>query len=177
MKDIDQKILDLGGTEVTNAFLSAKNRQFDIQRYLISQGLELPKEYIYFSEKYGFGQFNEDIVFRSIDKLPITSEQNLCPVDFIYGWGFGPNSLQSIRETFLDQIDKDYFVFSEGNAGDQLCINQNDRRIYYWHHESLQGEGFYLVANSFLDFIQSLEKNNEIDSDNDLEEEWFSDDF
>lgn len=36
---------------------------------------------------------------------------------------------------------------------------------------------FFLVANSFSDFINNLETNTNILPEDDMEEEWFSDDF
>lgn len=93
-------------------------------------------------------------------------------------WGSGENSLPNIRETFLEQIPDQYFVFAEGNAGDQICIHLENHQIYYWHHESPEGADLFLTANSFENFIKSLEINkSDVADDSDLEEEWFADDF
>lgn len=178
MSVIDDKIKELGGAELTEAFVKEKEGNFDVEKYLSENDLNLPDDYQDFSQKYGFHQFNNDVVFKSLEKLPVTSDDNLCPVDFIYGWGSGENGLPDIRETFLEQIPGQYFVFSEGNAGDQICIQLENHKIYYWHHESPEGADLFLVANSFEDFIKSLEVNESgAADDSDLEEEWFADDF
>lgn len=178
MNSIDDKIKELGGMELTGSFVKEKENNFDIEKYSSENDLKLPDDYQDFSQKYGFHQFNNDVVFKSIEKLPITSDDNLYPVDFIYGWGSGENGLPEIRETFLEQIPNQYFVFAEGNAGDQICIHLENHKIYYWHHQSPEGADLLLVANSFENFIKSLEINNsDVTKDSDLEEEWFADDF
>ena len=177
MEQIRKIIFKLGQTELTKALKKKKDNNFDYKKYIISNNLKLSDEYIYLSKEYGYNQFNEDIVFKSLDKLPITGDDNLCPIGIIYGWGKGENSLQKNRKIFLDQIPENYFVFAEGLPGDQLCINQIDQKIYYWYHESLENEGLYLVANSLLDFFKSLHLNPNSEIEDDLEEEWFSDDF
>ena len=180
MKVIKDKIALLGSVKILDSFAKYQDKNFDIDGYLQSENINLPIEYLFFAKEYGFHQFKLDVLFKSIDKLPITDNDNLCPVDFIYGWGTGSNSLQEIRETFKEQIPSNYFVFAEGNAGDQLCIDQNNQKIYYWHHESMETKDVFLVSDSFLLFISSLQiaENEEPNSsEDDLEEEWFSDDF
>lgn len=176
MDAIKKRIEELGKTELTEVFESQKDFNFNVKEYLILEKLNLPDTYISFSIEYGFHQFNEDVVYKSIDKLPITGEDNLCPVDFIYGWGSGSNSLKEIRETFIEQIPPKYFVFAEGNAGDQLCINTENQKNYYWHHESSENE-IYFVSENFISFIESLRINEILEMDDDLEEEWFANDF
>lgn len=177
MDYIKKKIFRLGGTELTSTYLDKKDENFNLDFYLKKEKLILPSDYIFFSRTYGFNQFNRDVVFKSIEKLPITDETNLCPIDFIYGWGDGINSLQETRISMLDQIDEKYFVFAEGAAGDQICYNTEDSKIYYFYHEAHEGNGIFLVAHSFSDFIKSLQINIDNEAAEDLEEEWFSDDF
>jgi len=176
MDMIKKRIKELGKTELTEVFESQKDFNFNVKDYLILEKLNLPDIYISFSTEYGFHQFNEDVVFKSIDKLPITEEDNLCPVDFIYGWGSGSNSLNEIRKTFIEQIPPEYFVFAEGNAGDQLCINIENEKVYYWHHDSSKNE-IYFVSDNSPSFIESLRINEISELDDDIEEEWFADDF
>lgn len=83
MKAIEDKIKELGRTKLTDSFVKEKENNFDIEKYLSKNLLDLPDIYKEFSEKYGFHQFNKDVVFKSIEKLPITSDDNLCPVNFI----------------------------------------------------------------------------------------------
>lgn len=176
--NIEKKIEELAGIEVTANFIGNKDDAFDVRDYLNINNLHLPEEYIKFSLKYGFGQFNKNIVFKSISKLPVAYDDGTVPVTFIYGWGSGSESLQDTREALLDQIDSDYFVFAEGSPGDYLLINMSDNKIYYYTHDNSIDNSLFLVANSFPEFINSLKIKNYLDSDNnDIEEEWFSDDF
>ena len=51
--------------------------------------------------------------------------------------------------------------------------------IYYYAHDDLPTNSLYLIANSFENFIDRLQLNTNTihDEDDDLEEEWFTDDF
>ncbi len=177
MEKINKKIQELGGTELTNEFKNAKINNFDPTNYLKTNKLTFNWEFISFLENYGYHQFNKDVIFESIDDLPFSFDKNNGEVNFIYGWGNNEDSLQEIRETFLEQIPEKYFVFAEGNLGDQLCINVENQQIYYWHHESYDKEGIYLIAKSFEEFIKGLSIRESKEIDCDIEDEWFADDF
>lgn len=178
MKIIKKKILDLGGTELTEDFESVLINNFNFSNYLSENDLNLPKNVLFFIEKYGFNQFNENVIFKSIDNLSFSIDLKHGEINFIYGWGKEEYSLQEIRNTFIDQIPEKYFVFAEGNPGDQLCINMDNQKIYYWFHESPENQELYLISESFEEFINELSINEtSINDDNDIEEEWFSDDF
>lgn len=170
--NIENEIEQLGGIEISSTFVSKKDNVFDVNKYLKNNNLHLPEEYLGFSLKYGFGQFNKDVVFASISKIPISYDDGTVPITFIYGWGLGSESLQETRTALLEQINSDYFVFAEGNPGDYLLINTNDNKIYYYSHDSL-----FLVANSFSSFIETLKINDNSEPEDDIQEEWFSDDF
>jgi hypothetical protein len=174
---IQKKIEEVGGIEIKAAFESKKNNNIDVDTYLKLNDLKLPDAYINFSLKYGFGQFNNDIVFKSIDKIPVDYDDGTTPITFIYGWGFGGESLQETRISLADQISSNYFVFAEGNPGDYLLINTVDEKIYYYAHQGAINNSIFLVADSFQQFIESLLINENCNSEDGLEEEWFSDDF
>lgn len=177
MEIIKKKIFNLKGTELTEEFELLKKNDFNFSTYLSENNLSLPEDFLFFAEQYGFNQFNENVIFESIDDLPFSIDLNHGEINFIYGWGKEEYSLQEIRDTFIDQIPKKYFVFAEGNPGDQLCINMDNQKIYYWHHESFENQELYLVADSFNEFISQLSIRDENDTEEDIEEEWFSDDF
>ena len=178
MESIEKKITSLGGLEITKSFRNHKEEKIDVEKYLLTNGIKLPNEFIDFSKKYGFSQFNNDIVFSTISKIPSSYEDGTCPVNFFYGWGAGTESLQEIRESLSDQIPNKYFVIAESNPGDQLLVNTLDSKVYYWAHEEPENKCIFLVANSFEDFINKLKLNENSNTDeDDLEEESFSDDF
>ena len=177
MDIIEKKIEQLGGVEITKVFAPKKDSNFSIENFQTENKILLPEKYIFFSNKYGFGQFNEDIIFDSISKIPSSYDDGTCPISFIYGWGKGTESLQKVRKTFLEQLPANYFVFAESNPGDQLLINTLDNKVYYWAHEEPEKRCIFLVSNNFEDFINSLKINLNKNDDDDLEEESFSDDF
>lgn len=176
--DIEKKIEEVGGIGITDNFIANKDRTFDVHNYLNVNNLQLPEEYIDFSLKYGFGQFGKEVVFKSVADIPIAYDDGTVPVTFIYGWGSGSESLQDTREALLDQLDSDCFVFAESSPGDYLLINMSDNRIYYYIHDNSMADSLFLAANSFSEFIGSLKVKDCSDSVNDeIEEEWFSDNF
>lgn len=174
---IDKKIEKLGGIEISNSFILKKDNSFDVNSYLTQNNLQLPKEYIDFSFKYGFGQFNEEVVFTSISKIPISYDDGTIPLTFIYGWGRGVESLQETRIALLEQISSDYFVFAEGSPGDYLLISSTNNKIYYFSHDGPINNSLFLIADCFILFIETLKIDENQDTEDDIIEEWFSDDF
>ena len=174
---MEYRIAELGGLELTKSFAIKKDNNFSVEEYLIVNKLNLPEEYIKFTKKYGFNQFNNDVVFESVNQIPSAYEDGTCPVSFFYGWGKGAESLLEIRETYLELIQPEYFVFAEGNPGDQLLINTINHKIYYWAHEESVNNCLFLVSDSFEKFIMSLKLNDNKNGDDNLEEESFADDF
>lgn len=181
---IDEKIKALGGLEIVSTFETLKNNNFNVDKYINKNDLRLAKEYIDFSIEYGYSLFVNDIVVNGIEKVPVGYDDGTVSVSFIYGWGKGEESIQSTRESLLDQISPQYFVFAEGNPGDYLVINMLKGDVYYYSHDSLSNDGLTLVAHSFEDFIDRLQINTNITiygeddlEEDDLEDEWFADDF
>lgn len=180
MEKIENTISELGGLELTASFFIKKDASFSVETYLTAHKLDLPAVYIEFSKKYGFHQFNTNVVFDSMHPIPSAYEDGACPIDFFYGWGKGTESLPKIRKTYLEQIQPEYFVFAEGIPGDQLVIHTLNNKIYYWAHEEPVNNCLFLVADSFEKFIIGLRIKNDDDDDddgNDVVSAWFADDF
>lgn len=176
MKKIETKIETLGGFQsIEND--EPKDNEFQVAQYLSDNKLNLPNIYIDFSEKYGGCMFNNDVVFSSISKIPSAYEDGSCPISIFYGWNQGEESLQENREAFIEQISEKYFVIAEANPGDQLLVNNEDNKIYYWAHEESENDCIFLVANSFEDFIESLEINKNKFKEKKVISSWFSEDF
>lgn len=177
MKKIENKLSELGGLELTASFFIKKDTSFSVEAYLTAHNLNLPVIYIAFTKNYGFNQFNNNVVFESMHPIPSAYEDGTCSIGIFYGWGKGTESLPQIRKTYLEQVQPEYFVFAEGNPGDQLLINTINYKIYYWAHEESVNNCLFFVADSFEDFIIGLKINGNKNANDDLEEEWFSDDF
>ncbi|WP_143824813.1 hypothetical protein [Myroides sp. N17-2] len=107
----------LGGLEIVSTFETLKNNNFNVDKYINKNDLRLAKEYIDFSIEYGYSLFVNDIVVNGIEKVPVGYDDGTVSVSFIYGWRKGEESIQSTRESLLDQISPQYFVFAEGNPG------------------------------------------------------------
>ncbi|MFK6999565.1 SMI1/KNR4 family protein [Flavobacterium oreochromis] len=169
-----KKIEEVGGIEITSSFSSKKEKNFDVVNYLALNNLKLPSNDIDFSLKYAFGQFNEDVVFNSISKIPVGCyDDGTIPVTFIYGWGSEGESLQETRDALLDQVNEKYFVFAEGNLGDYVLIDTIDGKIYYYFHEGTENKSIFLVANNFDEFIENLQINKNEKTEDDIEKESF----
>ncbi len=52
---------------------------------------------------------------------------------------------------------------------DQICIHLVNNKIYYWHPDSPVEADLFLAANSFENFMKSLEiDNSDLTDDSDL---------
>ncbi len=160
--DIAKKILLLGGMEPPSTAAQKKLWLHAAEEYLRANKLILPDDYLWFAVEFGSQYFIENIEFAAIEKLPVSENGgNRCPIAYFYGWGKESDSIQSIRKTYLGQMPERYFAIAEGCPGDQICICMDGAekgKLFYWHHEALDGQEFYLIANSFHDFVDSLQK-------------------
>jgi SMI1-KNR4 cell-wall len=177
---IENKVNSLGGMLTPAFLLKVKQPNFDVNLFEIKHQKQLPSIYKWFSEKYGFSNFCQDVLFYSINQLPI-SNNHYSTIGIFFGWGSSEYSLVSVNKNKYGQIPDNLFAIAEGAAGDFICIeinNNKQNKIYYWHHESPIGKDLFLVSENFEDFILNIEKSKSSDNKNlGIEEEWVSDDF
>lgn len=165
--------------EIPSFLLNQKENNYDIQNYENKNEIKFPESYKWFSEKYGFHNFKKDILFYSLQKLPVSND-NYCSLGSFFGWGKGEFSLASVNNEYK-QIPSGLFIIAEGAAGDFITLGIDKAKkgkIYYWHHESPENKDTYLIADTFEEFISGLKEETITDKkDSGIESEWLDDDF
>lgn len=168
--DLKKKIKSLGGIDKLKRTLDKKSRE------LIIAEEGVPETIVNFIDTYGFGMFNNNVGFTSIDKIPVVGDEKLCTLDLIYGWSDDTDGVKMSLKQLKDEDIIGYFPLAEGNPGDLVCILLKKGTIHYWSHED--GE-LYKVARSFEEFIESLEIIPDDDGDDDdrIVSSWLADDL
>lgn len=131
-------------------------------------GNDLPANYLDFLLNYGGFAFT-DVIYPLLESNEVDDEQVLSVC-----FGILPgDSYDLIRNyhTFKDRIPPNFLPIACDRMGNLVClsINGEDREyIYFWQHDAEEivddsekigyPEDVYLVAQSFDEFISSLEK-------------------
>lgn len=121
-----------------------------------------PVLYNELSEKYGSFSFENPILVKSIDEIPV-ADRGFVSVDRFYD---RDDSISTQLE-YTDQLPSMMMPIFDGEPGDFICISlqkDNYGKIFYWHHEGFVDQDIYLLANTFEEFILKLEIDNEDDS-------------
>lgn len=163
-------------------FFHPKDPKYNIEFFKKKFNIVLSDDLEEFIAYYGYAISERELIFNSIDSIPINGEnKNRCSFSIFYGWGEDQNSIVVNRVSYLDVIPKEFLVIGEASPGDQICIcleGDDQGKIYYWMHDTNKNEKeLYLIANTLKDFVNSFEVVEEKRIDLDIEEEWFSDDF
>jgi hypothetical protein len=136
-------------------------------------GVTLPADYREFMQTYGMSTFGELVQFR-----PIEGEAG--PLSHFFGsQSAGSNSLVHNIEMYKGRMPTTMIPIADDGAGSLICLGVRGRergKVYYWDHDrewdeedyleefgqamppEAQFENVHLIAESFEDFIQRLEK-------------------
>lgn len=119
--------------------------------------IKVPKQYREFLLNYGEAYINTGYQFPMIEKSIVTPQSGFETIDFLYSVSFIENAEQYIEENGIKMLPI-------GQAsGDIVCIGvQEDKtgKIFYMYHES-EDLDYYLISESFVEFILSFEKQEE----------------
>jgi hypothetical protein len=173
-----------------------------IERIEKRYNIHLPEDYSEFILLYGGSCFEiDDIYYKAIDKIPWLGEEGYGSIYSFYGL----NEDESIEEeinTYIGRIPDWLIPIADGEGGNHICIGikgENINKIFFWDHENeLEAkkmleineymnidvneylDNIYLMANSFYDFIMTLENihNEKLEDENDgIIEFWLSDEL
>lgn len=145
-------------------------------------------DYRFFLSSYGASLFkgeseeNPYVVFSSIEELPahITSD-GFALVDAFYGASNeGPYSLATRVNFFRGRMPESIIPIADDGGSGQICLgirNTDEGKIFYWDQqgealseeeyledfdeprpEQAMYENMYLIANSFCEFLNALQK-------------------
>ncbi len=159
------KILDSVIAEVFTTALSQPGPQMSLNTIENELQTRLPKTLVSILTKMGGGIYFS-AKYKPDVRSPLSDSEGYNSLDFLYGLTDDDNGVLAKNRTYgREQIPDTYITVGESSGGDQLCIEKNSGKVYYWHHEALsEDKMFYLVASSFDDFLSRLEKvNHEFD--------------
>ena len=118
--------------------------------------IKIPQEYKDFMVNYIESYINSDYQFPMIEKSIITPKSGFETIDYLYSSNFVENA-----EKYILNYGRKMVPIGEAD-GDIICIGveeNNFGKIYYIYHEDENEElKYYLIAESFNNFILSFEK-------------------
>ncbi|GIN35831.1 hypothetical protein J5TS1_33340 [Bacillus licheniformis] len=131
-------------------------------------GKQLHSDYKKFLVKYGgcsleSRKTNDDVEFdvcyRPIEKDPwmgVNDETQL--LESFYGFQTNIDNIMDIVDTYSDRFPETIIAIAGSPGGNEICLNLDNGKVFFGDHELRNPEkDFYLIVNSFEDFILSLE--------------------
>lgn len=134
----------------------------DAKSLLEHVGFDVPEDYREFLCAFPrAGVFDKRTVFSGIQASPWASDGSEV-LEVLYGYCSNKsNDLIKVRERYRVQLPAHFLAIGQVTGANLICLDMRRvsfGRIYVWDHEHLGGdeEGFYLAAESFIAFIESL---------------------
>ncbi|EOP59975.1 SMI1/KNR4 family protein [Bacillus cereus] len=124
-------------------------------------GVDLPLDYKEFLLEYGGCFIKDNRMYKAIEVNPVTPEDGFDSIGGFYGITNDAYEIESIIQTYKDILGSSVMPIADADGGDLICIGLKDKyrgKIYYWYHEgeTINEDGkeyYYLIANSFEEFI------------------------
>ena len=95
--------------------------------------------------------------FKSDEPSPLADEQGFLGLEILYGPGDGRFGIERYVTRYEDELPPSLVPIGASFGGNLVCIDSKTGAIFFWHHESLRGEGTWRVAPSFDEFLDRLE--------------------
>ncbi|KXJ35234.1 hypothetical protein AX282_05785 [Bacillus spizizenii] len=130
-------------------------------------GNQLPSDYKDFLKKYGgccleskktTDETEYDVCYKPIEKAPWMGKDDDTQllVDF-YGLANDHSSIQKAIDTYSDRFPRNIIPIASSAGGNEICMDIDNGKILFWDHElSHPDKDFFLIANSFEEFVFSL---------------------
>lgn len=124
-------------------------------------GVDLPVDYKGFLLEHGGCFIKDNIMYQPIEVTPVTPVDGFDSVGGFYGITNDAYDIESAIQTHKDILGSFVMPIADADGGDLICVGLKDEyrgKIYYWYHEgeTIDEDGneyFYLIANSFEEFI------------------------
>lgn len=142
--------------------------------------LSVPELYRHFLLLYENGSPEYDIQYRAIESVPWADKDNMLSFGSFLVAVDGWDILEKHMKDYYDRIPSSLLPIAADHTGNLICVGLSgamEGRICYWDHENelaakimlqmdLNGitsvddywENIYVVADSFIDFIRSLRR-------------------
>ena len=124
-------------------------------------GVNLPLEYKEFLLEYGGCFIKDDKMYQPIEITPVTPEDGFDSIGGFYGITNDSYDIGIVIKNYMEVLGTDVMPIADADGGDLICLGLKGKykdNIYYWYHEgeTIDEDGkeyFYLIANSFEEFI------------------------
>lgn len=150
--------------ETTDPSININEQLKEIERNI---GNQLPSDYKDFLKEYGgcyleskktTDEIEYDVCYKPLEKDPWMEEDDETQLlEGFYGLTSNHDSIQKAIDTYSDRLPRNIIPIASSAGGNEICIDIENEKILFWDHElSHPDKDFFLIANSFEEFILSL---------------------
>jgi len=170
---IKQKLNEIIDSELV---ISNKDSSYEtIEKIERLYEVDLPLDYKEFLLEYGGCFIKENRMYQPIEVTPVTPEDGFDSIGGFYGITNNAYGIEPIIQTYKDVLGNIVLPIADADGGDLICIGLRGKyrgKIYFWYHEGEisndENEYYYLIANSFEEFISKFsfhERNTNVNLD------------
>ncbi|MCY8464365.1 SMI1/KNR4 family protein [Bacillus atrophaeus] len=163
-KKIEQKLKEFSIDTKTNPRIDTNEQINEIE---VNLGNQLPSDYKDFLKAYGgcyleskktSDEIEYDVCYKPLEKDPWMDEDDETQLlEGFYGLTSNHDSIQKAIDTYSDRFPRNIIPIASSAGGNEICIDIENEKILFWDHElSHPDKDFFLIANSFEEFILSL---------------------
>ncbi|CAI6278479.1 SMI1/KNR4 family protein [Bacillus subtilis] len=143
------------------------NKNEQLKEIEMNIGKQLPSDYKDFLKEYGgcyleskktSDEIEYDVCYKPIEKDPwIGKDDDTQLLEGFYGLANDHSSIQKAIDTYSDRFPRNIIPIASSAGGNEICMDIDNEKILFWDHEfSHPDKDFFLIANSFEEFILSL---------------------
>ncbi|MDQ1851127.1 MULTISPECIES: SMI1/KNR4 family protein [Bacillus] len=137
-----------------------KEIEMNIGKQLSSDYKDFLKEYggCYLESKKTSDEIEYDVCYKPIEKDPWMGKgDDTQLLEGFYGLANDHDSLQKAIDTYSDRFPRNIIPIASSAGGNEICMDIDNGKILFWDHElSHPDKDFFLIANSFEEFVFSL---------------------
>ncbi|RJS53117.1 hypothetical protein CJ480_15485 [Bacillus subtilis] len=143
------------------------NKNEQLKEIEMNIGKQLPSNYKDFLKEYGgcyleskktSDEIEYDVCYKPIEKDPWMGKgDDTQLLEGFYGLANDHDSLQKAIDTYSDRFPRNIIPIASSAGGNEICMDIDNGKILFWDHElSHPDKDFFLIANSFEEFVFSL---------------------
>ncbi len=111
--------------------------------------------------------FDEGAKYKPKVNSPLDDSEGFQNIEVLYGISDNDNGLINKNKMYSEQLPPSIITIGEAPGGNQVCINKDNGKVLFWHHEADNEENMlFEIAPSFDEFISQLKPDNESQSIN-----------
>ncbi|MCB7159970.1 SMI1/KNR4 family protein [Bacillus subtilis] len=161
---IEQKLkeftIDAGRYPSINTNEQLKEIEMNIGKQLPSDYKDFLKEYggCYLESKKTSDEIEYDVCYKPIEKDPwMGKDDDTQLLEGFYSLANDHDSLQKAIDTYSDRFPRNIIPIASSAGENEICMDIDNGKILFWDHElSHPDKDFFLIANSFEEFVFSL---------------------